>query len=308
MLASQPLGIKYCQQCLKFGRNADVVHLHVPNMLGALCALLLGKKPRLLVHWHSDVINKGILGRILRPLEVALLRRADKIIATSRVYAEASDTLRPFREKIRIVPIGVADTKLDNSSLDTPLWCDEQIRGRKIILAVGRLVPYKGFDVLIEATKHISDQAVVVIVGSGPLHGKLKQAIDDANLKDRIVMAGRLSASELSALFARASLFCLPSISRAEAFGVVLLEAMACGLPIVATNIDGSGVSWVSLHDTSGLNVPVGDPIALAQACNQILETPALCARLAEGSPSTPAAFAAALMIFLTCEVLRGRS
>ena len=284
MIASQPLGIKYFLQCLKYGKNADVIHLHVPNMLGVLCALFIGKKPRLLVHWHSDVINKGILGKILRPLETALLRRADCIVATSLVYADASDTLRPYKNKTSIVPIGVPDAKHDGTDSDLPASIDEQIRGKKIILAVGRLVPYKGFNVLIDATKHLLNDSVVVIVGSGPLQQKLQQEIELANVKGRVVLAGRLSDAALHALFERATLYCLPSTSRAEAFGVVLLEAMTHGLPIVATNIPGSGVPWVNQHGTSGLNVAVGDPVALAQACNQILATPELRGSLSDGA------------------------
>lgn len=284
MIASQPLGIKYFLQCLKFGKNADVIHLHVPNMLGALCALFIGKKPRLLVHWHSDVINKGILGKILRPLETALLRRADCIVATSLVYANASDTLRPYKYKISVVPIGAPDAKYDGTDSDLPVWIDEQIRDKKIILAVGRLVPYKGFKVLIDAAKHLLNGSVVVIVGNGPLQQELQQAVELANVKGRVVLTGRLSDAALNALFERATLFCLPSTSRAEAFGVVLLEAMTYGLPIVATNIPGSGVPWVNQHGTSGLNVAVGDPVAIAQACNQILATPELRSSLSDGA------------------------
>lgn len=284
IIASQPLGLKYFLQCLKYGKNADVIHLHVPNMLAALCVLFIGKKPRLLVHWHSDVIGKGVLAKILRPLEKTLLRRADCIVATSLVYADASDTLRPYKNKISVVPIGVPDVKHDGTDSDLPASIDEQIRGRKIILAVGRLVPYKGFNVLIDATKHLSNDSVVVIVGSGPLQQKLQQAIELANVNGRVVLTGRLSDAALHALFERATLYCLPSTSRAEAFGVVLLEAMTYGLPIVATNISGSGVPWVNQDGTSGLNVPVGDPVALAQACNQILATPELRVSLSDGA------------------------
>lgn len=284
MIASQPLGIKYFLQSLKYGKNADVVHLHVPNMLGALCALFIGKKPRLLVHWHSDVINKGLLGKILRPLESALLRRADCIVATSQVYADASETLRPFKNKVAVVPIGVPDVEHEGADLKLSASLDEQIRDKKIILAVGRLVPYKGFNVLIDAANHLSDESVVVIVGGGPLQQELQQAIEIAGVQDRVVLAGRLSDAALHALFERATLYCLPSTYRAEAFGVVLLEAMTYGLPIVATDIPGSGVPWVNQHGTSGLNVPVGDPVALADACNQILASSELRDRLSEGA------------------------
>lgn len=284
MIASQPLGIKYFVQCLRAAKTADIIHLHAPNMLGAFCALFISKQLRLLVHWHSDVINKGLLGKILHPLESALLRRADCIVATSQVYADASETLRPYKNKIAVVPIGVAAAKYAGADSDLPTSIDVQVHGKNIILAVGRLVPYKGFNVLIDAAKHLSDASVAVIVGGGPLQHDLQQAIEIAGVQDRVALAGRLSDTALHTLFQRATLYCLPSTNRAEAFGVVLLEAMTYGLPIVATDIPGSGVPWVNKHGTSGLNVPVEDPVALAEACNQILASPELRSSLSEGA------------------------
>jgi len=288
LVASQPLGLKYLKVCLDEARKADVIHLHVPNMLGALCCLLIGKKPRLLVHWHADVINKGFLGKLMMPLEVALLKRADCIVATSQVYAEASPFLSRFKHKVSVVPIGVTDVREGAVSTDgsshLPPELESKLAGKKLILAVGRLVPYKGFDVLIDAARHLRDDAVVVIVGSGPLKESLQAAIHRAGAAARVVLAGRLSDDALHALFARAALYCLPSVTRAEAFGVVLLEAMAYGLPIVATDIPGSGVPWVNQHGVSGINVPVSDAVALAQACNRILESEPERAKLSEGA------------------------
>lgn len=284
LVASQPLGVGYALQCLSTAKNADIVHLHAPNMLSSLCSLFVSKKTGLLVHWHSDIINKGLLGRMFRPLESALLRRADCIIVTSQMYADSSATLAPFRNKICVVPIGVPDGMRNGSPSQLPDFLAEQIRGRNIILSVGRLVPYKGYSVLIEAAKHLFAGAVVVIVGDGQLKQKLQLAIKIAGVTDRIVLAGRLNQPDLHALFRHAALFCLPSTSRAEAFGVVLLEAMSYGLPIIATDIRGSGVPWVNQHGTSGYNVPVSDPVAIADACNQILASDELRSRLSRGA------------------------
>lgn len=287
MVASQPLGFKYLLLCLREARDADVVHLHAPNMLGALCCLWIGKRPRVLVHWHSDVINKGLLGKLLRPLESGLLARADSIVATSQVYSDASVTLQPFRDKITVVPIGVPDAAMaDNpkSERDLPVELQRIMAGRKLVLAVGRLVPYKGFEILIEAAKYVHDDTALVIVGGGPLHDTLKASIAAANLTTKVYLAGRLSDGALQSLFSMASVYCMPSTYRAEAFGVVLLEAMAYGLPIVATDIPGSGVPWVNQHGTTGINVPVGDPIALAEACNYILSSSEERTRYSEGA------------------------
>lgn len=284
LLASQPIGFQYFQQCLSSAKKADLVHLHAPNMLGALCALFMPSKTRLLVHWHSDVLNKGVLGKILRPLESALLRRANSIVATSQVYADASETLAPFKDKIVVVPIGVPDAKHEGIDSQIPPAVEAQIGSRKIVLAVGRLVPYKGFDVLIRAAQQLVKDSVVVIVGGGPLQQELQQAIVNAGVEDLVVLAGRLSDAGLHGLFERAALYCLPSTYRAEAFGVVLLEAMTYGLPIVASDIPGSGVPWVNQHGFSGFNVPIGDAKALAEACNQILGSEELRNSLSKGA------------------------
>jgi glycosyltransferase involved in cell wall biosynthesis len=284
LIASQPLGFKYFLQCLSSAKKSDVIHLHAPNMLGALCALFIPAKVGLLVHWHSDVINKGLLGQLLRPLEFALLRRANSVVVTSQVYADASETLASFREKITVVPIGVPDAKYEVDDFQLPPDLAAEIDNRKIVLAVGRLVPYKGFNVLIQAAQQLPKDSVVVIVGGGPLQQELQQAIKSAGVRDRVVLAGRLSDAALHALFERAILYCLPSTYRAEAFGVVLLEAMAYGLPIVASDIPGSGVPWVNQHGLSGLNVPVEDSKALADACNQILTSEVLRRKFSQGA------------------------
>lgn len=285
LVNSQPLGLGYVAKCLQLARKADVVHLHAPNMLASICALFIGHKTRLLVHWHSDVLKKGFIARLLLPLERALLKRADGIVATSPTYAEASQPLAPFRHKVAVVPLGVPDTKPQGSDTETlPSAIAARVEGKRIILAVGRLVPYKGFDVLIKAAQHIAQDAIVVIVGGGPLQQDLGQAVTSAGVADRVVLTGRLDEASLHSLFNQASLYCLPSNNKAEAFGVVLLEAMTYGLPIVATNIPGSGVSWVNRHNYSGLNVSINDPHALATACNRILGSPELRQRLAQGA------------------------
>lgn len=284
--ASQPLGWRYLRWALREGRAAQVVHVHTPNMLAALAGVLLGRGPKLVVHWHSDVVNKGWLGLALQPLERALLRRADRIVCTSQAYADASLSLRPFASKVAVVPIGVADAAVAHESPEgsLPEMLRKQLSGRRLVLAVGRLVPYKGFHVLVEAAKQLVSDAVVVIVGTGPLQSDLQARIEAAGMAEKVVLAGRQSDASLRVLFQRAALFCLPSVERSEAFGVVLIEAMSHGLPVVATQIPGSGVSWVNAHGVSGINVPVGDARALAAACNEVLGSDALRVDFSKGA------------------------
>lgn len=281
---SQPIGLAYLFWSVRLGRGADIVHLHAPNMMAALATLFLGTKPRLVVHWHSDVVSKGIVGRILRPLEAAMLRRADVVIATSLAYAKGSRQLGNAMNKVVVLPIGIPDVGRKSDVDSLPSTISHHVAGRKIVLTVGRLVPYKGLEVLIEAANFIDVDAVVIIVGDGPLMGTLKSQIAQNNLQGRVLLAGRLEDSELASLFRHAAVFCLASTQRSEAFGVVLLEAMAHGLPVVATNIPGSGVSWVNEDGVSGVNVEVRNARALAEACNSLISNGELRRILALGA------------------------
>lgn len=284
LLASQPLAFKYFLKCLSAAKEADIVHLHAPNMLGALCTLFTPTKTQVVVHWHSDIVNKGLLGKLVRPLEYVLLHRANSIVTTSKMYTDASKTLAPFKKKITVVPIGIPDVKHKIKYCKIPATLETKIAGRKIILSVGRLVPYKGFNLLVKAAQQLPNDSVVVIVGDGLLQQELQEFIEDDGFNERILMAGRLSDAELHALFKRATIFCIPSINRAEAFGIVILEAMAYGLPVVAFDIPGSGVPWVNQHGLSGLNMPVVNVDALANGCNQILASEDLRRKLSHGS------------------------
>jgi len=148
------------------------------------------------------------------------------------------------------------------------------IKDKQVIISVGRLVSYKGYEYLIKSAKFLSVNTVILIVGTGPMLKSLERIVQDLNLEDRVFFLGPLDSDLLQSLFRIASLFCLSSTYRAEAFGVVLLEAMSYSLPIVATNIIGSGVPWVNKHETTGLNVLPNDPMAIAEACNKILMNP----------------------------------
>jgi glycosyltransferase involved in cell wall biosynthesis len=284
--ASQPLSARYLWVALSRARNADLVHLHAPNFLAVLAAMLLPRDRPLIVHWHSDVIGKGWLARALAPAERWLLRRASAVVATSDPYARASAALGGCpASKLRIVPIGVPDpatSAIAVPPLPAPLV--QWLRGRKIVLGVGRLVAYKGFGVLVRAAGELHSDAATVIVGDGPEAANLERLIHDERLGDRVWLYGAASADELHALLGAATVFCLPSLQRAEAFGVVIVEAMARGIPVVATKIAGSGVSWVNGDSVSGFNVPVGDAHALAQACNLVIESTSLRHRLGAGA------------------------
>jgi glycosyltransferase involved in cell wall biosynthesis len=281
-LASQPISLAYAIQCWHTIRRADVVHLHVPNVLGSLMALIAGGRGKLVVHWHSDIMKRGLLGWMVRPVERMILRRAAAVIATSQRYADASPSLATCAAKVRVIPLGISSPADTGEAPSTGV--ERWLRGRRLVLSVGRLVPYKGLDVLVRASRLLPEDTAVIIGGSGPLETSLRQLVEAQGVGDRVLIAGSISESQLAGLRRRASVFCLPSVTRAEAFGIVLLEAMAAGCPLVTTDIPGSGVPWVNIHDVTGLNVPVSDTDALAAACARIVSDPAFHQRLSQSA------------------------
>jgi glycosyltransferase involved in cell wall biosynthesis len=247
----------------------DYLHIHLPN-LSAFAALFLPSARRLpwVVHWHSDVVasKHSFLLRLLyplyRPFERALLERAALIICTSRQYLESSAPLAAFQEKCAVVPLGIDPARMAAPLADPP---QRWTQGRHRLLAVGRLTYYKGFDTLIRAVAQIPD-AELRIVGDGQDREQLLKLSILLGVSDRVFLEGVLSDTECAALYQTAELFCLPSRERTEAFGVVLLEAMHYGLPLLASAIAGSGVSAVIRNGVNGRLLPPDDSIAWRDA------------------------------------------
>lgn len=263
----------------------EVLHVHLPNPMANLALCLVGWPGRVVLHWHSDIVNQQRALRVYEPLQTWLLQRADAIIATSEPYARHSPWLRPWQHKVRVVPLGIDPdrpfgTAADRAVARTAL--DARLGNAPLVLAIGRMAGYKGFEYLVSAVTHLQPDARVVVIGGGPLLDERRARVRAAGLEHRIEFTGRLSDAEVGAYLERAQVFCMPSVNRAEAFGMVLLEAMAARLPIVATDIPASGVPWVNVHGETGYNVPVADPRALAEALNGLLANPGRARALGE--------------------------
>lgn len=249
----------------------ELLHLHLPNpsCFAALASPTARRLPWI-AHWHADVPPDSpdwrlrYAYRAYRPFEHAVLARAQAIIATSQPYLEASLALAPWRAKAAVIPLGIADA--ERVAPRTDLW---PARTGLRLLAVGRLSHYKGFDVLIEALAKLAD-ATLLLIGDGECERELRGLATARNLDHRIAFAGALDADALAAAYASADVFVLPSLDRSEAFGLVLLEAMRAGLPVVASAITGSGVGEVVLDGQSGLLAAPGDADALAGAIERL--------------------------------------
>lgn len=258
-------------------RGADIVHVHMPDPLAALAVWMARPRAKLVLHWHSDVVRQRVARHLYRPLERWLLRRADAVIATSHAYADSSPALGAFRDKVVVIPIGTPQPELPEADRIDQLR--RRYGDRRIVFALGRMTYYKGWDVLIDAAQRLPPDVLVVIGGGGPDLPRYRALAERAGAADRVRFVGPLSAPSVEAHFAIASAFCMSSTLRAEAFGVVVLEAMARGLAVAATDIPGSGLSWLHQHGVTGLQVPPHDARALADALCRLLDDRPLRAR-----------------------------
>lgn len=265
----------------KIGNKYDIIHLHFPDPMANLAYFLARPKTKLILHWHSDIIRPKKLLPFYEPLQNWLLKRAEKIIATSPNYLENSKYLKKYKTKCVPIPLGLNSKKLKiNKNLVQKI--KNLYNDKPIIFTLGRLIYYKGFEYLIEALKDIN--GYLLIGGSGPLRKKLEEQIEELNLKKKVILLGKIKKEELGSYYQACDLFCLPSIYKSEAFGLVQLEAMYFGKPIVSTNIPGSGVKWVNQNNITGLVVPPKDNKALAEAINKILKNPELKKKFGENA------------------------
>ena len=241
---------------------------------------MIPKNVKLVVHWHMDIIKQAKIYPFIKPFETALLKRADLILVTSPTYRDASLPLQPFRDKIKILPNAMDESNfiLQEGDKEQIEKIKSQYNNKKIIFFIGRHIQYKGLPYLIEAEKYIKGECEIVIAGQGPLTEDLKK---QCNSK-RVHFVGKLSDDELRWHHYAASIFAFPSITKNEAFGVALAEAMYCYTPAVTFTIPGSGVNWVSLNNKTGLEVANKDVKAYAEAIDTLLSNDNLCKQFAE--------------------------
>ena len=244
----------------------DLLHLHHPNPLGDLAALADGRP--LVITQHSDVVRQRALRAAYGPVVRRAFARARLVAIGSTQLLASSSEMRGFEGKARVIPFGIDPARFAATPAVTARAAALRAAwgGQPIVLAVGRLVGYKGFDVLIRAMAGLA--ATLVLVGAGPEEARLR-----ALAGPRVVFAGRVSDADLVACYHAADVCCLPSLTIAEAFGVVLLEAMACAKPLVTTALP-TGVTAVNRDGVTGLTVPPGDADALREALQALLDSP----------------------------------
>lgn len=264
-MASMPVSLTY--PYLLWRLEADIAHVHLPFPLGAVVNLLLRRTTATVVTYHCDIVRQRVLLRLYSPLLHRVLRSADAIITTSPSYAETSPRLAPLVDRCTVIPLGI----------DTSRFTQRAGRGTGLLF-VGRLRYYKRLDTLLRALLYLPDVRLTV-VGDGPMRSEWERLSCTLGLDDRVDFVGAVTDAELPRYYTEAALFVLPAGSRAEAFGIVLLEAMATGLPVISTELD-TGTSWVNRDGETGRVVPPDDPAAMADVIREMLADETLRLRM----------------------------
>lgn len=271
----------------------DVAHLHFPYPFGEVAHFCLGRARGTIITYHSDIIRQRALLRLYKPLMMRILDAANRIVATSPQYITSSEVLRRFQSKCVVIPFGI-----EQARFQTPHPATQRILAEygpePLLLFVGVLRYYKGLTYLLRAMPQIP--ARLLIVGDGPMAPTLREEAQRLGLGERVVFLGRVGDEDLPAYYQAARVFVLPACERSEAFGIVQLEALASGVPIVSTEL-GTGTSYVNLNGESGLVVPTRDPQALAEAINRLLGDTSLYTQLAEGARRRASLFEAGRMV-----------
>lgn len=284
-LSNKSFSVDYLRQIAALAPHYDVGLLHLPNPIGMFGVLRSWNKPLLLL-WHADITTYPVLGGVLRGLERKVVQKCARAVVPTNAHVTGSYLARELATKAAVIPFPFDRNRLprNNGGGEGAARVSAFAGSRRIVLAVGRLVGYKGFDVLISASKRLREDLCVVITGTGPLAEELKAQVEQQGAGSKVLLLGSVDDADLAALYEAAHIVAMPSVTRAEMYGVTQVEAMSFGRPVVSTNIPGSGVSQVNLHGETGLVVQPGDPVELADALNRLASDPDLYARLSSGA------------------------
>jgi rhamnosyl/mannosyltransferase len=253
--------------------------VHEPNPWALLSLAVARPALPLAVWFHSEVVRPALQYRLFyHPLARPVYGAARRIIVSSPLLAEHAAVLEPYLDRVRVIPFGIDPSRwsLTPAIAERAAAIRQEMGARPLILFAGRMVPYKGVGVLLRAM--VGLDAAAVLVGDGPCRREWSALAGELALIDRVRFAGEVPHDELVALYHACDTFVLPSITRAEAFGYVQLEAMACGKPVVSTRVP-SGVPWVNRHGETGLTVPPGDVDGLRRALAELTGDASLRAR-----------------------------
>lgn len=258
---SAPIGLGFASEVRRLTGGADIAHLHAPYPIGEAANLCFGRARATVITWHSDIVRQRTLLRAYAPILRRVITRADAIICTSEAYRRTSPWLRDWASKCRVVPLAVDVARFRSGPSRPP-------NGPLRLLSVGRLRYYKGLDRAIRVMPRLPG-CELVIAGDGPLAAEWRALAQQLGVAGQVRFIGSPDDAALPGVYRDADIYILPATSRAEAFGIALLEAMASGLPAICTEV-GTATSWVNQDGVTGVVVPPDDDDALVAAINRL--------------------------------------
>ncbi len=287
--------------------HPDVWHLHAPNITMMLALLASPTVRPLVITHHSDIVRQRLLKFAVRPLETFAFRRATRIFSTSPAYIDSSPLQQKHYAKVNVLPLGIDLEPFRDPNPAALAFADGLRRKHSspLWLCVGRLIYYKGLHIALEALRQVP--GTLLVIGTGPLAAELRAKAIELGVAGRVIFHGHATADQLAGAYRAATALWFPSTARSEGFGLVQVEAMASGCPVINTAIPGSGVSWVCRHEREGLTVPVNDAASLTTAANRLLTEPGLRDRLAvAGRERAAVEFDCRVMAERSLELYRG--
>ena len=288
MAFSMPVSLSFFNYFRKAVKDRDIIHIHMPFPLADIAVALYRYRGKIVLWWHSDILRQKFFLALYKPFMRGLLRCADTIMVATQAHIDNSDFLPEFRDKCVVIPFGVKandknkyweshegsdrnEYRESHEGSDKNKYRESHAGSDSdavVILFVGRLVYYKGCEILLEAFGKITG-ARLRIVGSGVLEDKLKRI--SANFSNKVDFLGNISDEEVAREFSDCDIFVLPSVEKTEAFGIVQIEAMSQGKPVINTKLP-SGVPLVSLDGLTGITVPPSDVQSLAEAMQKLVD------------------------------------
>ena len=275
-VASTPLSLALPLRLRR--ERPDIAHLHFPYPLGDLAQTVFGRARRTVISYHSDIVRQKRLLRLYAPLLRRSLARADGILAASPRYVETSPFLAPLAARCTIIPYGIEAERFAAADPAQVELLRAQY-GPRIILFVGQLRYYKGLEYLLAAMRQVEARLLVAGGDDPRRRAELEALARSLGTAERVSFLGQPDDDALPALYQACDVFTLPASERSEAFGLVQLEAMAAGRPVVSCDV-GTGVAWVNQDGLTGLVTPPRDAQKLAEALNRLLADPGLRARM----------------------------
>ncbi|UCH90124.1 MAG: glycosyltransferase family 4 protein, partial [Thermoplasmata archaeon] len=263
--------------------EADVIHAHTPPPFAEYYVSRACKRTKIpfVVTYHCDpeipnILSTPITGIYRRTFGYYALIHTDKIIVHTETYGATSRAIWKFDPVIIPSAIDINRFRPDNDG--SVVRKKHGLEGKKVVLYVGRFKYHKGLEYLVEAATKLDKDTYFILVGSGDYYSTLKKLIIKNDLQDRFIFPGHVSADLLTKYYAAADVFALPSVLRLEAFGLVIVEAMATGKPVVISDIPG--VREVIEDNVHGYLVEPANSSDLAEKLEILLKDPKLCKKI----------------------------